>query len=59
MVLNVPSVVGTLPTTTNPRRSTPSAVLRPGRMLEKNVAAAPGGANVPRGVSWMIVVPSP
>ncbi len=44
MVANEPSVVGTLPTTTNPRRSTPSAVLKPGSLLVKNVIAVPGGA---------------
>src|ERR1035438_7693870 len=49
MVANVPSVVGTLPTSTNPPRSAPSAVLSPGSVLEKNVTALPGGAGGPPG----------
>src|ERR1700730_15794582 len=55
-VAAVPSVVGRLPTRTNPPFNTPSAVLKPGSALVKNVVAAPGGAMVPVGVNWMIVV---
>src|SRR5580700_6551138 len=58
-VAAVPSVVGRLPTRTNPPFNTPSAVLKPGSALAKNVVAAPGGAMVPVGVDWLIVVPVP
>lgn len=51
--------VGTLPTMTNPLRSTPKAVLRPGCWRVKKVTAFPGGANAPVGLSWMMVVPVP
>src|ERR1700687_5503320 len=66
MVPKVPSVVGTLPTSTKPARKTPSAVLRQGRLLVKKVTALPtgeggegGGASGPCGVSCTMVVPSP
>src|SRR5580692_7686434 len=52
-------MVGTLPTTTNPPRRTPRAVLSPGRPLAKNVFAVPGGAIGPVGVSEIMVVPAP
>src|ERR1017187_3964043 len=59
MVPMVPSVVGTLPTRTKPPLRAPSAVLRPGKELVKNVTAAPGNAIGPVGVSFTIVVPRP
>jgi hypothetical protein len=59
MVAAVPSVVGTLPTSTNPPLSTPSAVLKPCSPLVKNVAAVPGGAITPVGLNWLMVVPVP
>jgi hypothetical protein len=64
IVPNVPFVVGTLPTRTNPFRNTPSAVVRPVGVLVKNVKALPllpggtgAGAMVPLGVGLMMVVP--
>src|SRR6516162_7074154 len=67
----VPSVVGTAPTNTNPRWSTPSPSVstRPGKPGNgdpwKNVVALPAcpagtaGATTSLGVSLMIVVPVP
>src|ERR1035438_3891087 len=57
MVPIVPSVVGTLPTSTKPPFRTPSAVLRPDWVLVKNVTAAPGAAMGPDGVNFTTVVP--
>ena len=59
-VSNVPSAVGTLPTSTNPRFNTPNAVVRPsvggglllGFPLKKSDTS-------PAGVTLMIVVPVP
>src|ERR1022692_2895149 len=59
MVPIVPSVVGTLPTSTKPPFRTPSAVLRPDWVLVKNVTAAPGAAMGPDGVNFTTVVPRP
>src|SRR5664279_3298061 len=59
MVVYVPSVVGTLPTKTNPPRKTPRAVLSPGKALTKKVVAAPGVAGGLPGVNRTIVVPVP
>ncbi len=55
----VPFFVGTLPTTTNPARNAPSAVVKPSSLLVKKVTALPGCATAPFGVSLMMVVPSP
>src|SRR5579883_2637758 len=59
MTGNAPPVVGTFPTTTKPPRSTPSAVLSPGRELLKKVFAVPGGATAESGEKETIVFPLP
>jgi hypothetical protein len=60
IVANVPWVVGTLPTSTNPRRSTPRAVVKPSALGPwKKTDADPAGTTWPFGVSLIIVVPVP
>ena len=62
-VADKPSVVGRLPTTTQPRRSTPSAVVsptppgqRPGRFIASIRANT---VRAPPGLIWTMVVPVP
>ena len=60
-VREVPSTVVTLPTTTNPRCNTPSAVVKPsgGFPWENTFAFVSGAAAPPEGRRVMIVVPVP